>query len=185
MNADTQKELASLFAEAGQAHHKAFEATDGHDPDWPTWYVDFLAEPLARRFNLQFTHSQLVYCLMRADMEHQARAPESNWQKFYAREIVEHCVPSNSADRDALALYYIDGCPFCDLVRREIDRLGLDVELRNVFSANEHRDALVKERGRATVPVLRISSPDGEERWMPESRDIVSYLQKTYGRREG
>jgi hypothetical protein len=28
--------------------------------------------------------------------------------------------------------------------------------------------------------VLRITSPEGEDRWMPESRDIVGYLQETY-----
>ena len=41
----------------------------------------------------------------------------------------------------------------------------------------ELRDA----RGRTTVPVLRITSPDGNERWMPESSDIVRYLQTSYG----
>ncbi len=181
MSAEAQKQLVALFAETGRAHHKAFESTDGDDPDWPAWYADYLREPLAERFGLTFTHSQLVYCLMNADMEHQARAPETNWPEFYARELIEHCAPSASPEQDELALYYIDGCPFCDLVRAEIDRLDIDVELRNVFSVNEHREALVNERGRATVPVLRITSPDGDERWMPESRDIVAYLQKMYG----
>ena len=181
MSTDMQKQLAALFAEAGRAHHKAFEATNGEDPDWPLWYAEYLQEPFAERFDLAFTRSQLVYCLMNADMEHQARAPDSDWPEFYAHELIAHCAPSATPDRDKLALYYIDGCPFCDLVRAEIDRLDLDVELRNVFSVNEHREALVNERGRATVPVLRITSPDGEERWMPESRDIVNYLQKTYG----
>jgi glutaredoxin 2 len=30
--------------------------------------------------------------------------------------------------------------------------------------------------------VLRIIGADGEERWMPESADIVRYLQATYGK---
>jgi len=29
--------------------------------------------------------------------------------------------------------------------------------------------------------VLRITTPDDEERWMPESADIVRYLQASYG----
>jgi hypothetical protein len=32
------------------------------------------------------------------------------------------------------------------------------------------------------APVLRITSPDGSERWMPESRDIVRYLEQTYAK---
>jgi len=35
-------------------------------------------------------------------------------------------------------------------------------------------------RDRATVPVLHITSPDGDKRWMPESSDITNYLKKTY-----
>jgi hypothetical protein len=36
-------------------------------------------------------------------------------------------------------------------------------------------------RGRTTIPVLRITTADGEDRWMQETADIVRYLQATYG----
>ncbi len=75
-------------------------------------------------------------------------------------------------------LYHSETCPFCAIVRAAIDRLGLVVELREIFEDPVYRDELVEARGRATVPVLRIISPVGEERWMPESRDIVRYLEK-------
>ena len=65
------------------------------------------------------------------------------------------------------------------MVRANIERLGLNVELRDIFEDASYRDELIEARGRATVPVLRITSPNGEERWVPESRDIVSYLEKT------
>ena len=68
------------------------------------------------------------------------------------------------------------------MVRTGIDHLGVDVELRDIFENPQHRDDLIAARGRATVPVLRITSPNGEERWMPESRDIVRYLEKTVAR---
>jgi glutaredoxin 2 len=80
-----------------------------------------------------------------------------------------------------LALYFYEGCPFCTLVQRAIDDLGIEVELRDIFAEPGHRDALVAARGRPTVPVLRIMSADGEERWMPESRDIVRHLKQMYG----
>ena len=65
------------------------------------------------------------------------------------------------------------------MARSGIERLGIDVELRDIHENPQHRDDLVEARGRATVPVLRITSPDGEERWMPESRDILRYLKTT------
>src|SRR5437867_6375182 len=40
------EQLAALFREAGAAHHKAFAATDGEDPDWPSWYARYLAPRL-------------------------------------------------------------------------------------------------------------------------------------------
>ena len=82
-------------------------------------------------------------------------------------------------EEDKLILYHYNGCPFCSMVRANIDRLGVDVELRDIFENEQYRDELIEARGRATVPVLRINSPDGDARWLPESRDIVRYLERT------
>lgn len=79
-----------------------------------------------------------------------------------------------------LALYHYDSCPYCAKVRRALQRLGVEVELRDVLEQDEHMDALVEARGRRTVPVLRIQKAGGDE-WMPESDDIVAYLQKRFG----
>ncbi len=181
MDTDLTARIAALLEETGQAHHAAFAATDGDDPEWPIWYAGFMNARLANDFGFKFTKSQLIYCLIRADLEHQARAPDSDWAVFYANEMVEHCAPSETPAADTLALYYYDGCPFCSMVRQTIDHLGVNVELRNILSEPAHRSDLVEARSRATVPVLRISSPDGDDRWMPESRDIMQYLQQNYG----
>ena len=180
MNIEHRNNLAELLQEAGHAHHAAFADTDGADPDWSIWYADYLKEPFAQRFDMNFHRSQLVYCLMNANFEHEARSPDSDWPVFYADELIERYAPSESPDEDKLALYHFDGCPFCSMVRSAIGRLGIDVELRDIFQESQHRDDLIKARGRATVPVLQITSPNGEERWMPESRDIVSYLDTTF-----
>ena len=180
MNTELLEGIAELLKQTGQAHHTAFAETDGADPDWPIWYAEYARDKFAERFSMDFTKSQLVYCLMRADMEHQARSPDSSWPQFYAHEIVERCAPSSTASADQLALYYFDGCPFCNLVRSRINELGLEIELRNIRENAQHLQDLVDARGRPTVPVLRISSPDGDERWMPESRDIVEYLNQMY-----
>lgn len=80
-----------------------------------------------------------------------------------------------------LALYHFDTCPFCRIVRRAAKELGVELELRDIFDDPQHRRALIAERGRATVPVLLITSDDGTEEWMPESRDIIDYLRATFG----
>ncbi len=65
--------------------------------------------------------------------------------------------------------------------RSAIQRLGLDVELRDIRADSKHWDELVAARERGTVPVLKIEAADGAERWMPESADIIRYLDKAYG----
>ena len=176
MDTELREKLVELLTEAGRAHHEAFDSAGQADPDWPIWYADYLREPLADRLDMPFVKSRLIYCLMDADYDHQARSPDSDWKEFYADRFMERCAPSETPAADKLALYHFDSCPFCRMVRSEIDDLGLDVELRDIFESTQYRDELIEARGRSTVPVLRITSPDGEERWMPESHDIVRYL---------
>lgn len=175
-----QPSLSRLFKATAQAHHAAFAATDGVDPDWSIWYADHLKAPLEDLADMSFYRSQLIYCLMNADFEHVARAPDTDWADFYADEFVEHYAASETARNDTLALYFMATCPFCQRVMKTIDRLGLDVEMRDVLAHSALRDELIQVRGRATVPVLWIQSPDGSVRWMPESRDIIHYLESTY-----
>lgn len=79
-----------------------------------------------------------------------------------------------------LALYQYPSCPFCVRVRRVIEELGIEVEMRDIIQNPQHRQDLVAARGRQTVPVLRITSAEGD-RWMPESAEIVRWLVERYG----
>jgi len=63
------------------------------------------------------------------------------------------------------------------MVSSAINWLDLQVESRDIMQNSEYREQLVAARSRATVPVLRIDSPDGGVKWMPESRDIVRFLE--------
>ena len=146
-------------------------------PDWPIWYAEYLQAPFSEVMQTPFTRSQLVYCLMDADFERAARDPGSDWPGFYADQFIERHAPSETVSEDKLSLYHFRWCPFCAMVSSAIDRLGLEVEGRDILENSDYREQLMAARGRATVPVLRIDSPDGEERWMPESRDIVRYLK--------
>lgn len=179
----THDALEALFIETGQAHHEAFSETDGADPDWPLWYARKMRKPLKRLLGRKFTKSRLVYCLIKADEEHRAVAPEEDWAGFYAQRFLECFGDSEAPTSDQLALYYYPTCPFCIRVLRAARKLDVDIELRNTVTEPRYRDELFEARGRGTVPVLRIESPDGTVRWMPESLDIIEYLERTYGGR--
>lgn len=173
--------LSDLFSETGKAHHRAFSDADGEDPDWAIWYARHIHDSLQDLLGRDFEVSRLVYCLVQADDDHRATSPEEPWSDFYARHFLECYADSEAPTEDQLALYYYPTCPYCHRVQRVIDRLGLDVDLRNTIMNPTHRNALMEARGNTTVPVLWIQSPDGDVRWMPESLDIVEYLERTYG----
>ena len=78
-----------------------------------------------------------------------------------------------------IVLYEQKGCPFCVKVRRKLDELGLEYESRMVSMAHSQRDEVLEISGQTGVPVL--VDPDHGVEGMPESDDIVTYLEETYG----
>lgn len=79
-----------------------------------------------------------------------------------------------------LALYQFSACPFCIKVRKEMTRLGLNVEKRDAQHNEQHRDALHSGGGRVKVPCLLISSAEGKQEWLYESNAINSWLRTRY-----
>lgn len=180
-NGLTTVSIADLMREAGKAHGEAFQSTNGEDAEWPIWYAEYLVKPISGLFDIQFSRSQLVYCLMDAEFERLATSPNADWPRYYAEHFVERYGGTDTPDKDKLSLYMTPWCPFCGLVSNAVDRLGVDVEIRDIVSDTNYHEELVNARRRATVPVLRIDSADGQTRWMSESSDIVQYLEKNYG----
>jgi hypothetical protein len=174
-----RQQLIDVLREAAGAHRTSPAASEAADPDWPIHYADYL-HPHTAGLGLEFTRSELASFLIAAEQERSARAPDAPWPDFYADFFVARFSPSREPNTDTLALYSTPYCPFTFGVVSAIDRLGLNVEFRDIFSDPAHREALVAARGRARVPVLRITSKD-DDTWMPESRDIIRYLEKTYG----
>ncbi|MFC7081833.1 glutathione S-transferase N-terminal domain-containing protein [Halorussus caseinilyticus] len=78
-----------------------------------------------------------------------------------------------------LELYDLPGCPFCAKVRDKLDELGLDYERHEVPSSHAERTEVEAVSGQTGVPVL-VDEDHGVE-GMPESDDIVAYLEETYG----
>ena len=174
------QDMASILREARHTSESSNGPT-ASDPEWPLHYAEYMSEAVAKKLKLSMSKSELVYCLMKADIEHQAREPDTDWAEFYADCLFDHCAPFEDTPQDTLILYHFIGCPFCAMVTSAIKRMNLDIELRDIMQNGEYRQELMAARGRGTVPVLRITSPDHDEVWMPESRDIVHYLEEHYG----
>ena len=39
---DRSARVVSLLHEAGETHHRVYRIVDGDDPDWASWYADWL-----------------------------------------------------------------------------------------------------------------------------------------------
>ncbi|MBB6647132.1 glutaredoxin family protein [Halobellus ruber] len=78
-----------------------------------------------------------------------------------------------------LTLYELEGCPYCAKVINKLDELGLEYDSIMVPSAHSERTEVKEVSGQTGVPVL-VDEDHGIE-GMPESDDIVEYLEETYG----
>lgn len=77
---------------------------------------------------------------------------------------------------EMLEVYQFEGCPYCSKVRKKLSQLGIDFIARQ---ADKQERTRVKEvSGQRNVPVLKDPNTDTV---MPESDDIVDYLEERYG----
>ena len=80
-----------------------------------------------------------------------------------------------------LALYQFRTCPFCIKVRKEIARLGLNIELRDAQLDPAHKQALLEGGGKVKVPCLKITDDAGQATWLYESDEINRWLHRRFG----
>jgi hypothetical protein len=83
------EQLSALFREAGAAHSRAFAATHGEDPEWPSWYAEYLAPRLQQALGRRFEVSLLAADLRRLDAEHRAAGGAEPWPDFYVRWFLD------------------------------------------------------------------------------------------------
>lgn len=55
--------------------------------------------------------------------------------------------------------------------------MNLDIELRNIQKNLQHSRDLMDGGGKTMVPCLRISDGAGNETWLYESMDIITWLK--------
>jgi hypothetical protein len=90
--ADNAKKISDLLHEAGETHHVVFRITDGEDPDWASWYADWLTQhsELPELLEVKPVRSELVYMLVRLDKKYVMESPDEQWEDYYARGLLEH-----------------------------------------------------------------------------------------------
>jgi glutaredoxin 3 len=79
----------------------------------------------------------------------------------------------------SLELYELEGCPYCAKVKQKLDELDLAYETHLVPASHSQREEVEAISGQTGVPVL-VDEEHGIDA-MPESDDIIEYLEETYG----
>jgi hypothetical protein len=92
---DEVERVAALLHEAGETHHIVYRIVDGDDPDWASWYADWLIRlsELPEILHGAPVRSELVYMLVKLDREFSESKPDETWERFYARRLIEHFQP--------------------------------------------------------------------------------------------
>jgi hypothetical protein len=95
--ADVTGGISKLLHEAGETHHRVYRIVDGADPDWASWYADWLISlsELPDLLGARPVRSELVYLLVSLDREFTAQSPPGRWEDYYAGRIAEHFSPGS------------------------------------------------------------------------------------------
>jgi hypothetical protein len=83
--------IAELLHEAGETHHVVYRIVDGDDPDWASWYADWLLElsELPELLGARPVRSHLVHALVQLDRDFTASGRTGRWEDWYAEQLVE------------------------------------------------------------------------------------------------
>jgi hypothetical protein len=82
--------IAELLHEAAETHHVVYRIVDGDDPDWASWYADWLLglSELPGELGAPPVRSHLVHALVELDREYAAEPRDERWEDWYARGLV-------------------------------------------------------------------------------------------------
>jgi hypothetical protein len=91
MTTDTRERIAALLHEAAETHHVVYRITGGEDPDWASWYADWLLElsELPELLGRRPVRSHLVHTLVELDRRYTAESPAEAWEQWYAARLSE------------------------------------------------------------------------------------------------
>ena len=81
--------IAELLHEAAETHHVVYRITDGDDPDWASWYADWLLRlsELPQLLGRDPVRSHLVHALVQLDRDYTAASSADRWEDWYAARL--------------------------------------------------------------------------------------------------
>jgi hypothetical protein len=92
---DRIRRIAELLHEAAETHHTVYRIVDGDDPDWASWYADWLLDlsELPDVLGARPVRSHLVHALVELDRSYTAGEPAERWEDWYAERLADRLVP--------------------------------------------------------------------------------------------
>jgi hypothetical protein len=96
--ASTLEQVGSLLLEAGETHHRVYRIVQGADDDWASWYAHWLIElsELPGLLGTRPVPSELIYLLVSLDKQYTAEDPGEPWERYYARQVIDHFRPQQT-----------------------------------------------------------------------------------------
>jgi hypothetical protein len=82
--------VAEVLHDASETHHVVYKIVDGDDPDWASWYADWLIQHsrLPALLGAAPVRSELVYLLVLCDKQFASGAIAGRWEDYYARALI-------------------------------------------------------------------------------------------------
>jgi hypothetical protein len=83
--------VSELLHDAAETHHVVYRIVDGDDPDWASWYADWLLSlsELPQLLGAPPVRSHVVHALVELDRAYTAEPRDERWEDFYARGLIE------------------------------------------------------------------------------------------------
>jgi hypothetical protein len=90
MSTDAVSRVAALLDEVSETHHVVYRISDGDDPDWASFYADWLIDhsELPEILGKAPVRSHLVHALVQLDRDFTEGDEGGRWEDFYAGRLV-------------------------------------------------------------------------------------------------
>lgn len=86
---ETTDRIKALLHEASETHHTVYRIVDGDDPDWASWYADWLVglSELPELLGATPIRSHVVHALVQLDRDYLVAKPDDPWETWYAERL--------------------------------------------------------------------------------------------------
>jgi hypothetical protein len=83
--------VAKVLHEAAETHHAVYRMSDGDDPDWASWYAEWLLDlsELPDLLGGRPVRSHLVHALVELELSYAAESPSDRWEDWYAARLLK------------------------------------------------------------------------------------------------